>query len=131
MTIIVCPVIERGRAMHGAAGDDNSDERAAASAGHARPELGPDALEGTPAFDAALDFLETQTGHLFVTGRAGTGKSTLLRCIKDMVMDDLVVLGPTGLAAVNVGGQTIHSFFGFPPRLLTSDDIRRSRNGRV
>jgi ATP-dependent exoDNAse (exonuclease V) alpha subunit len=41
------------------------------------------------------------------------------------------VLAPTGLAAVNVGGQTIHSFFGFPPRLIRPDDIRRSRNGRL
>ena len=43
----------------------------------------------------------------------------------------MVVLAPTGLAAVNVGGQTIHSFFGFPPRLIRPDDIRRSRNGRL
>ena len=42
-----------------------------------------------------------------------------------------MVVAPTGLAAVNVGGQTIHSFFGFPPRLIAPDDIRRSRNGRV
>ena len=41
------------------------------------------------------------------------------------------MLAPTGLAAVTVGGQTIHSFFGFPPRLIRPDDIRRSRNGRV
>ena len=43
----------------------------------------------------------------------------------------MVIVAPTGLAAVNVGGQTIHSFFGFPPRLIRPDDIRRSRNGRL
>lgn len=43
----------------------------------------------------------------------------------------MIVVAPTGLAAVNVGGQTIHSFFGLPPRLIRADDIRRSRNGRV
>jgi hypothetical protein len=43
----------------------------------------------------------------------------------------MVVLAPTGLAGVNVGGQTIHSFFGLPPRLIKPDDIRRSRNGQV
>ena len=48
-----------------------------------------------------------------------------------IIVDEAVVLAPTGLAAVNVGGQTIHSFFGFPPRLIRSDDIKRSRNGRV
>jgi ATP-dependent exoDNAse (exonuclease V) alpha subunit len=82
-------------------------------------------------FQTALDFARREEGHLFVTGRAGTGKSTLLRCIRDMVTQEAVVLAPTGLAAINVGGQTIHSFFGFPPRLIRPDDIRRSRNGRL
>src|SRR5262249_61352052 len=76
-------------------------------------------------------FLGEADGHLFVTGRAGTGKSTLLTCLRDLLPDAMVVLAPTGLAAVNVGGQTIHSFFGFPPRLIRPDDIRRSRNGRL
>jgi hypothetical protein len=66
-----------------------------------------------------------------VTGRAGTGKSTLLTSLREMVTEEMVVLAPTGLAAVNVGGQTIHSFFGLPPRLIGKDDIRRSRNGRL
>ena len=83
-----------------------------------------------PEFLSAVDFVRNGEGHLFVTGRAGTGKSTLLRALRDMIADEAVVLAPTGLAAVNVGGQTIHSFFGFPPRLIRPDDIRRSRNGR-
>jgi ATP-dependent exoDNAse (exonuclease V) alpha subunit len=85
----------------------------------------------TPEYAAALDFVRSGEGHLFVTGRAGTGKSTLLRALRDMIEDELVVLAPTGLAAVNVGGQTIHSFFGFPPRLIRPEDIRRSRNGAL
>jgi ATP-dependent DNA helicase PIF1 len=82
-------------------------------------------------FLSAIEFVRHDEGHLFVTGRAGTGKSTLLRALRDHIVDEAVVLAPTGLAAVNVGGQTIHSFFGFPPRLIRSDDIKRSRNGRV
>lgn len=83
-------------------------------------------------FRTALDFVRSgDEGHLFVTGRAGTGKSTLLRAMRDMITEEAIVLAPTGLAAVNVGGQTIHSFFGFPPRLIRPDDIRRSRNGRL
>jgi energy-coupling factor transporter ATP-binding protein EcfA2 len=78
-----------------------------------------------------LDFLREGEGHLFVTGRAGTGKSTLLRCLKELIAEETVVVAPTGLAAVNVGGQTVHSFFGLPPRLIRPDDIRRSRNGRL
>jgi ATP-dependent exoDNAse (exonuclease V) alpha subunit len=85
----------------------------------------------TPEYGAALAWLEDGAGHLFVTGRAGTGKSTLLKALRAMMPDEAVVLAPTGLAAVNVGGQTIHSFFGLPPRLIRPDDIRRGRNGAV
>ena len=91
----------------------------------------PAGITPQPEFLSAIDFVRHDEGHLFVTGRAGTGKSTLLRALRDHIVDEAVVLAPTGLAAVNVGGQTIHSFFGFPPRLIRSDDIRRSRNGRV
>jgi ATP-dependent DNA helicase PIF1 len=91
----------------------------------------PPGVEPTSEFLAAHEYLREGAGHLFVTGRAGTGKSTLLRCIRDLVPDEMVIVAPTGLAAVNVGGQTIHSFFGFPPRLIRPDDIRRSRNGRI
>ncbi len=91
----------------------------------------PAGVEPTGEYLAAYDHLRQGDGHLFVTGRAGTGKSTLLRCLKDMLAEEMIVLAPTGLAAVNVGGQTIHSFFGLPPRLVRPDDIRRSRNGRL
>jgi ATP-dependent DNA helicase PIF1 len=91
----------------------------------------PSGLQASAQYRAAHDYLREGLGHLFVTGRAGTGKSTLLRCLKDMISDEMVIVAPTGLAAVNVGGQTIHSFFGFPPRLIRPDDIRRSRNGRL
>lgn len=91
----------------------------------------PGGIVPTSEYRSALDFVREGDGHLFVTGRAGTGKSTLLRALRDIITDDLVVLAPTGLAAVNVGGQTIHSFFGFPPRLIRDQDIRRSRNGRL
>jgi ATP-dependent exoDNAse (exonuclease V) alpha subunit len=95
------------------------------------PEPWPAGVEPTPEYRVAHDYMREGEGHLFVTGRAGTGKSTLLRCLKDLIADEMVVLAPTGLAAVNVGGQTIHSFFGFPPRLIRPEDIRRSRNGRI
>jgi len=91
----------------------------------------PDGLRATPEYEAAIDHLRSGEGHLFVTGRAGTGKSTLLRTLGDLVAEPMVVVAPTGLAAVNVGGQTIHSFFGLPPRLVGPDDIRRSRNGAL
>jgi len=91
----------------------------------------PDGLKATPEYEAAIDHLRSGEGHLFVTGRAGTGKSTLLRTLGELVAEPMVIVAPTGLAAVNVGGQTIHSFFGLPPRLVGPDDIRRSRNGAL
>ena len=91
----------------------------------------PAHVKPTAEFLAAQDYLRDGKGHLFVTGRAGTGKSTLLKCLRDLMGDKMVVVAPTGLAAVNVGGQTIHSFFGLPPRLVKKDDIRRSRNASI
>lgn len=91
----------------------------------------PEGVRPTPDFLRAFEFLKSGHGNLFVTGRAGTGKSTLLRALRDLTNLSMVVVAPTGLAAINVGGQTIHSFFGFPPRLIQTSDIRRSRNGGV
>ncbi len=96
-----------------------------------RPPDWPEGVEPTHEHIAAYDYMREGDGHLFVTGRAGTGKSTLLTALRSMLPDEIVVVAPTGLAAVNVGGQTIHSFFGFPPRLIRPDDIRRSRNGKI
>ena len=71
------------------------------------------------------------TGNVFLTGRAGTGKTTLLRAFLEEAGEKAVVLAPTGIAAINAGGQTIHSFFKFPPRLLDQGDVKRLRNGRL
>lgn len=65
--------------------------------------------------------------NIFITGRAGTGKSTLLRCMRANLPSKTVVLAPTGLAAINVQGQTIHSFFGFPPQFITPEVVKRAR----
>lgn len=81
-------------------------------------------------FNYALDRLEQ--GHsLFITGRAGTGKSTLLQLFRNTTHKKLAVVAPTGIAALNVQGQTIHSFFGFPPRPLDRRDIKKRRNRRL
>jgi ATP-dependent DNA helicase PIF1 len=62
--------------------------------------------------------------NVFITGAAGTGKSTLLQHLRSTTTKQCVVLAPTGVAALNVGGQTIHSFFKFPPRYLDPITIR-------
>lgn len=72
-------------------------------------------LDLNPQFKKALDLLENTDSSVFVTGKAGTGKSTLLNYFCDNTKKPLVVLAPTGVAAVNIGGETIHSFFKFKP----------------
>ncbi|MEM1214967.1 MAG: DEAD/DEAH box helicase [Bacteroidota bacterium] len=89
-------------------------------------------LELNSDFQYALDRMEKSNDLLFVTGRAGTGKSTLLQLFRQTTHKKVVVLAPTGVAALNVKGQTIHSFFGFPPRLLDpGKDIKRRRFRRL
>jgi ATP-dependent exoDNAse (exonuclease V) alpha subunit len=70
-------------------------------------------------------------GNLFLTGRAGTGKTTMVRKFLADAGDSAIVLAPTGVAAMNAGGQTIHSFFKFPPRLIEPTDIKRLRSTRL
>ncbi|HRD76300.1 MAG TPA: AAA family ATPase [Hyphomicrobiaceae bacterium] len=112
-----------------------ADQVTTASGAAMQPSLSvetwPSGVEPTSEYAAAIAHVREGAGNLFITGRAGTGKSTLLRSIVDMVPEERAIVAPTGLAAVNVGGQTIHSFFGLPPRLIRSEDIRRSRNGSV
>lgn len=85
-------------------------------------------LELSGDFNYALDLLEQKGKNLFITGRAGTGKSTLLQLFRNTTRKKVVVLAPTGIAALNVQGQTIHSFFGFPPRPLERSEIKKRRN---
>ena len=70
-------------------------------------------VEITGEFARALEGMEQGGRHLLITGSAGTGKSTLLSYFCRSVDWDPVVLAPTGVAALNVGGQTVHRFFGF------------------
>lgn len=74
-------------------------------------------LDHTPEFDAALSMMESGGPFTFVTGRAGTGKSTLLKHFRETTEFVAPVLAPTGVAALNVGGETIHRFFLFPPNV--------------
>ncbi len=72
-------------------------------------------LKFTREWKDALDIMELTDHSLFLTGKAGTGKSTLLKLFLDNTKKSVVVLAPTGVAALNVKGETIHSFFGFKP----------------
>ena len=82
----------------------------------------------TPEFSHTFDQLEHTSQHFYITGNAGTGKSTLLHYFKENTKKKIVVLAPTGIAAINIGGATIHSFFRFPFHFITPNDIKHMRD---
>lgn len=77
----------------------------------------------TKEFKEALDIIENSNQNIFITGKAGTGKSTFISLIRRSSKKKIAVLSPTGLSAINVKGQTIHSFFHFPPRILSREAV--------
>lgn len=81
-------------------------------------------MEFTEEFTRALTIMEGGKKNLFITGRAGTGKSTLLSYFKSITTKKIAVLAPTGIAALNVGGQTIHSFCRFKPD-ITLENVNK------
>ena len=68
--------------------------------------------------------------NVFLTGEAGTGKSTVLRAFLDQCDRPCAILAPTGVAAINIGGMTLHSFFLLKPGLLAEDTIDEIGNGK-
>ncbi len=78
--------------------------------------------------------IENSTDHFFITGNAGTGKSTLLSHFRSISKKNIAVVAPTGVAAVNVKGETIHSFFRFSPTITPDqarDEAKRVRDPKL
>ncbi len=92
---------------------------------------GNDGFSLTQEFKDAIDSIELTNENLFITGKAGTGKSTLIEYVRNHTKKKIAVLAPTGLSAINVRGQTIHSFFHLPPRLITRDSLKRPYDDRI
>ena len=83
-------------------------------------------------FQEALQLISFTRQSVFLTGKAGTGKSTFLKYICQHTKKKYVVLAPTGIAAINAGGMTLHSFFKLPFRPMLPDDPDLSlKNGRI
>lgn len=78
----------------------------------------------SPESEDVINSLENTSENLFITGRAGTGKSTLLGYFREHTKKNVVVVAPTGVAALNVRGQTVHSFFKFKPG-VTEHDVKK------
>lgn len=71
-------------------------------------------MENNSELQLAWQVVENTGTHLFLTGKAGTGKTTFLRQLKEQTPKRMVVIAPTGIAAINAGGVTMHSFFQLP-----------------
>lgn len=80
-----------------------------------------------PELQQALQIIQYTRRSLFLTGKAGTGKSTFLRYICANTKKKHIVLAPTGIAAINAGGSTLHSFFKLPFHPLLPNDLRYSK----
>ena len=80
----------------------------------------------------AFDIVANTNTCLFITGKAGTGKTTFIKWIQEKVNKNFLVLAPTGIAAIAVGGQTMHSFFGLPMKVVgPNEDIEISYEKKV
>ncbi|QYH34926.1 ATP-dependent RecD-like DNA helicase [Salinibacterium sp. M195] len=80
----------------------------------------------SPEQAAVFAAIETTNDNLFVTGRAGTGKSTLLNHLSQNTSKQIVICAPTGVAALNVGGQTIHSLFRLPIGVIADHELEQN-----
>lgn len=90
-------------------------------------EVTKDGIEVTSEFKEALELVKSGAPFVFITGRAGTGKSTFIELLKSR-LNSFAIVAPTGVAALNVGGQTIHSFFKFRPGPIDFAAIKEVRN---
>jgi ATP-dependent DNA helicase PIF1 len=102
--------------------------------GHGRIEAAPReatyTLSEGPYVEVAKR-IEQASGGVFLTGRAGTGKTTFLKAFLDSTELKAAIVAPSGIAALNAGGQTIHSLFKLPPAMIQPQDVRRVRDGRM
>jgi ATP-dependent DNA helicase PIF1 len=87
----------------------------------------PDDFILSEEFESIVEQLENTKDHFYITGKAGSGKSTLLAYFRSVTQKNTAVLAPTGVAAIRVKGQTIHSFFGFPPKVIQTRHIKKVR----
>jgi len=87
-----------------------------------------DNFKVTEEFNAAIDHIKSGCPLLFITGQAGTGKSVFIQYLRSEIKKNCVVVAPTGVAALNIGGQTIHSFFRFPHQPIDIDSIQKVKN---
>ena len=82
-------------------------------------------------FNEIITLFENSNKNIFITGKAGTGKSSLINHIKKKTHKNLIVLAPTAIAALNINAKTIHSFFNFPFHVITPDVVKKHYNKKL
>ena len=90
----------------------------------------PEKFELTDEFKNTYNLINKTDKNLFITGKAGSGKSTLLEYFRQNTNKNHAILAPTGITAIKAKGKTIHSFFKYPARFITKEDVKilRDRN---
>lgn len=87
-------------------------------------------VESNKEFELAFEFVNGTDRNIFLTGKAGTGKTTFLKELKAHSHKKMIVLAPTGVAAINAGGKTIHSIFAIPREPILSTKLALLENLR-
>ena len=87
-------------------------------------------MNDNPQLALAYHYVQYTRRNIFLTGKAGTGKTTFLRNLQQHTRKRLIVVAPTGVAAINAGGVTIHSFFQIAPGLFLPDAVHSNQEQR-
>ena len=91
----------------------------------------PEKFVLTGEFKKLFEIIDKKKSNLFITGKAGTGKSTFLEYFRQNTKKNHAILAPTGITAIKAKGKTIHSFFKFPPRFITKDDVKLLKDRKL
>lgn len=125
--------MKKGKLIFGRISTDISESTRAKTPTHQDPHskshLG--GIEVIPEYLRVEHAINQGQGMVLVTGGAGTGKSTLIKWLQDKYEGAVIVAAPTGIAALTIGGKTIHSICGFPPAWIVDSDIRIIRKSPV
>lgn len=99
-----------------------------------KPKPTGDPLEGitiTEEYLKVKGLLDAGCKMVFVSGKAGTGKSTLIHYLRHTYKGNVVVVAPTGVAALNVNGVTLHSYFQLPPRIIAETEVKEVKDRKL
>ena len=110
--------------------DDFATSRRVTSESGANTEDDTD-IEITPEFARGLELVDSGSPVIYLTGKAGTGKSTFVKYLRKIYQKNLAIVAPTGVAALNAGGMTIHSFCHFPARPIARDEVKKIQGTRL